>query len=101
MPNANMPYASRHMPRCYSLHVPGLARPADLPSRVPFIADPAGNLTGAAGVETVWKLATCHWHMVAPTAGQLHDISSWLALLAPSDEQFARICSFLGTPAEW
>jgi len=82
MPNANMPYASRHMPRCYSLHVPGLARPAD-------------------SVETVWKLATCHWHMVAPTAGQLHDISSWLALLAPSDEQLARICSFLGTPAEW
>ena len=24
--------------RCYSLHVPGLANPADIPSRVPFIA---------------------------------------------------------------
>ena len=24
--------------RCYSLHVPGLANPTDIPSRVPFIA---------------------------------------------------------------
>ena len=98
--------------RCYSLHVPGLANPADIPSRVPFIEDPAGNFsldpfllaagkTGAADVVTVRNLAACHRPMVAPTAGQLHDINSWSALLAPSDDQLARIRSFLGTPAEW
>ena len=65
--------------RCYSLQVPGLANPADIPSRVPFIEDPAGSFsldpillaagkTGAADVDTVRKLAACHRHALAHIA---------------------------------
>ena len=54
--------------RCYSLHVPGLSNPADIPSRVPFIAvggnrvlDPVkvrARKTGAADEVTEIDLAT-------------------------------------------
>jgi hypothetical protein len=53
--------------RCYSLHVPGLSIPADIPSRVPSIAvggnwvlDPVkvrAGKTGAADEDTLHKIA--------------------------------------------
>ena len=98
--------------RCYSLHVPGLANPADIPSRVPFIRNLDGNFsldpsllsagkTGPSDVETVRKIAAHHRPMVAPTAAQLRDISAWSCLLQPSDDQLARVRSFIGTSREW
>ena len=98
--------------RCYSLHVPGLANPADIPSRVPFIRNLDGNFsldpsllsagkTGPSDVETVRKIAAHHRPMVSPTAAQLRDINMWSCLLQPSDDQLARVRLFLGTSGEW
>ena len=63
--------------RCYSLHVPGLSIPADIPSRVPSIAvggnwvlDPVkvrAGKTGAADEDTLHKIAAQHRHMVLPS----------------------------------
>ena len=75
--------------RCYSLHVPGLSNPADIPSRVPFIAvggnrvlDPVkvrARKTGAADEVTLHKIAAQHRHMVLPSVAHLSDPRSFIA----------------------
>ena len=57
--------------------------------------------SGPTDVQTIRKIAAHHRPMVSPTAAQLQDISMWSCLLQPSEDQVARVRSFLGTSREW
>ncbi len=66
-----------------SLHVPGKANPADIPSRVPFVCQAGSQVLdparlSPADARVVGTLSACHRPMVLPTATQLGDAAYFI-----------------------